>query len=56
VLRRIFGLKRNEKIGVGFEVPMEMVMKSNFFWDIMPCNSLKVNLCFGGTYHIPLQG
>jgi hypothetical protein len=31
-------------------------MKSTIFWDITPCNPLKVNQRFGGTYHLHLQG
>jgi hypothetical protein len=34
---------------VGFEVLTMVVMKSTVFWDIMPCNPLKVNQHFGGT-------
>jgi hypothetical protein len=41
---------------VGFEVLTAMVMKSSIFWDIMPCNSLKVNRRFRGTYHLHFQG
>jgi ribosome maturation factor RimP len=33
---------------VGFEVLTAVVMKSNVFWDIMPCSPLKVNRRFGG--------
>jgi hypothetical protein len=28
---------------VGFEVLTAVVMKSSIFWDITPCNPLKVN-------------
>jgi hypothetical protein len=31
-------------------------LKSSTFWDIMQCNQLKVNRCFGGTYRLHLQG
>jgi hypothetical protein len=33
----------------GFEVLIVVVMKSSTFWDITPCNPLKVNRRFGGT-------
>jgi hypothetical protein len=29
-----------------------VVMKSTIFWDITPCNPLKVERRFGGTYHL----
>jgi hypothetical protein len=38
----------NEKQYVGFEVFTEVV-KSSFFWDIIPCKPVKVNRRFGGT-------
>jgi hypothetical protein len=41
---------------VGFEVFTALVMKSTIFWDITPCNPLKVNRRFGGTYCLHLQG
>jgi hypothetical protein len=31
-------------------------MKISIFWNITPCNPLKVNLSFGGTFHLHLQG
>jgi hypothetical protein len=31
-------------------------MKSSILWDIMPHNLVKINLRFGGTYHLQLQG
>jgi hypothetical protein len=33
-----------------------MVMKSTIFWDITPCSPLRVDLRFGGTYRLDLQG
>jgi hypothetical protein len=33
----------------GFEVLAAVVMKRTIFWDIKPCNPLKVNQHFGGT-------
>jgi hypothetical protein len=30
-------------------------METTIFWDIMPRNPLKVNLCFGGTYRLHFQ-
>jgi hypothetical protein len=39
---------------VGLEGFTAVVMV--IFWDIMPCSSLSVNRCFGGTYHLHLQG
>jgi hypothetical protein len=34
---------------------MAVVMKSFIFWDIAPCNPLKVNQCFGGIFYLYLQ-
>jgi hypothetical protein len=31
-------------------------MKSSISWDITPYSPLNVNLCFGGTYVLHLQG
>jgi hypothetical protein len=31
-------------------------VKSSLFWDITPCNRLKINRCFGGTDFLQLQG
>jgi hypothetical protein len=45
-----------QDVDVGFEVLRAMVMKSSIFWDITPCSSLKVNLCFGGKFRLHLQG
>jgi hypothetical protein len=39
----------------GFEVLPPAVMKFNIFWDIVPCSPY-MSLCFGGTYHLHLQG
>jgi hypothetical protein len=39
-----------------FEVLAVVVMKRTVFWDITLCSPLKVNRCFGGTYHRHLQG
>jgi hypothetical protein len=41
---------------VTFEVLTAVVMKSIIFWDITPCNPLKVNRSFGETYRLHLQG
>jgi hypothetical protein len=42
---------------VGFEVLIAVVMKSSaVFWDIRLFSPFKVNRCFGGTYHLHLQG
>jgi hypothetical protein len=32
------------------------IMKSSVFWDIMLHNLVKINLHFGGRYHLHLQG
>jgi hypothetical protein len=37
---------------VGFEVLTAVVMKSSVFWDITPCNPLKINRHFGGTFRL----
>jgi hypothetical protein len=34
---------------VGFEVLIEVAMKSTVFWDITLCSPLKVSQHFGGT-------
>jgi hypothetical protein len=31
-------------------------MKSIIFWDMTPCSPLSLNLRFGGTYRLHLQG
>jgi hypothetical protein len=31
-------------------------MKSSVFWDITPCNAVKVNHRFGGRYRLHLKG
>jgi hypothetical protein len=38
------------------EVLTAVVMKTSTFWDITPCNPLKVNRRFGETCHVHLQG
>jgi hypothetical protein len=38
-----------------FEVLRAVVVKSVKLWDIMPCNSLNVKPCFGGTCRLHLQ-
>jgi hypothetical protein len=40
----------------GFEVPTAVTMKSSTVWDITACSPVKVNLRFGGTYLLHLQG
>jgi hypothetical protein len=40
----------------GLEVLIEAVMKGTIFWDIKPCNLLKVKRHFRGTYHLHIQG
>jgi hypothetical protein len=40
----------------GFEVLTAVVMNSSVYWDKTPCNSVKVNKYFGGTYRLQLQG
>jgi hypothetical protein len=34
---------------VGFEVLTAVVMKGSIFWDILPCNPLKIDRRFGGV-------
>jgi hypothetical protein len=38
------------------EVLEALVMKGTIFWDITPCDPLKVNRRFGGAYHFHIQG
>jgi hypothetical protein len=45
-----------KELVVGFEVLTAVVMKIIIFWDITPCRPLSVNLLFGGTYRLHLQG
>jgi hypothetical protein len=33
-----------------------VVMKSSVYWDITPCNPVKLNQRFTGTYRLHLQG
>jgi hypothetical protein len=40
---------------VGSEVPTAVVLKITIFWDISQCSPY-MNRCFGGTYHLHLQG
>jgi hypothetical protein len=40
---------------IEFEVLAEVIMKTSFFWDIMPCRLLKVNHYFGQTCLCHLQ-
>jgi hypothetical protein len=40
---------------VGSEHPAMVIMKCSVFWDISPCNPLKVNRRFGGTYRLHLE-
>jgi hypothetical protein len=40
----------------GFAVLTALVIKSCIFWDITPCSPLKVNLRFGVTCRLHLQG
>jgi hypothetical protein len=39
-----------------FEVLTTVVIECSSFLDVMPCSSLKLNRCFGGTYSFHLQG
>jgi hypothetical protein len=41
---------------VGSEVLIAAIMKNCIFWDITPCNPLKVNRRFGVKYRLHLQG
>jgi hypothetical protein len=41
---------------VGFDVLTAVVMKSSIFWDITPCNPLRINRRFGGTCRLHIQG
>jgi hypothetical protein len=43
------------KAETGFKVLIAVVIKTSIFWDITPCNQLKVNRRFGGTRHFNLQ-
>jgi hypothetical protein len=49
-------LSKTTKTYVGFEVLTAVVMKSTVFWDITPCNRLRVIRRFGGTYRLHHQG
>jgi hypothetical protein len=54
-LARIAEKNHKKSHSVKFEVLTAVVMKSAIFWDIMPCNPLKVNRRFGGTYRFHLR-
>jgi hypothetical protein len=43
-------------ISEGFEVLTAVIMQSSVFWDITPCNPLKVNRCFGGISRLKAGG
>jgi hypothetical protein len=40
---------------VGFGILTAVAMQSSVFWDITPCNPLKLNRRFGITYHLDFQ-
>jgi hypothetical protein len=40
---------------LGYEVLTAVVMQNTVFWDITLCSPFKVNIHFGGTYHLHLQ-
>jgi hypothetical protein len=40
---------------LGFEILRAVVKKNFIFWDITPCNPLKVNRCVGGKCRLHLQ-
>jgi hypothetical protein len=44
------------KTHVGIEILTALVMKCTVFWDAKPCDSLKVNRRFGGTYSFYIHG
>jgi hypothetical protein len=33
-----------------------MITENTILWDVMPCSSIEVHQCFGGTYYHCLQG
>jgi hypothetical protein len=43
--------ERTNRVLLDFEVLTAEVMKSTIFWDVMPCNTLKVKQRFAGTCH-----
>jgi hypothetical protein len=45
-----------KKKSVEFEVLTVLVMKSYVLWDMLLCGPVKANQCFGGMYHLNLQG
>jgi hypothetical protein len=45
-----------DKFFIGFEVFTVVVLKSIFFWDMMPCSALSGTRRFGGMYRLHLQG
>lgn len=44
-------LKIKMKSKINFRRP-DIVRWSNIFWDVTPCNALKVDRYFGGTHHL----
>jgi hypothetical protein len=45
-----------DNISVGIEVLTAVVMESPIFWDITPCNSLKIRRFFGEPCRLHLYG
>jgi hypothetical protein len=43
-------------IYIRYEALTAVVVRSAFFWDIIPCSLLKVNQRFGGTSYLHLEG
>lgn len=44
-----------KSVYVGYEALTTVVVKSSILWNITPCNTLKINLCFGETCRFHLQ-
>jgi hypothetical protein len=40
----------------GFQILIAVFINTSIFWDITPCDPLKVNRRFGRTYGIHIQG
>jgi hypothetical protein len=52
----VFTLREEREPYVGFEVLIAVTTKISVFWVITPCNLVKANGRFGGTYRLYFHG
>jgi hypothetical protein len=53
---RVYSYMKSFRLVVGSELYTGLVMKGSIFPDIEPCSWFKVKGCFGGNFHLHLQG